>query len=489
MCGMCSAFIFNCVRKLLRDHRIIREHIRQSRENRLDEIGRKSTPCPLSITQSEIRQRGSESPSFELDSNKELIPTTTLISNDYTKEELDINYDSAVINDIHQCNNVSNATQERMQETNDEPEMCDISCQTRESLFDPRNSDPIISGSPAFSTFGYQSVGNSQNGVATCLRRTTPHSQQSRSSVVQSQSNTPPSRSTSKSSTGCSPSRECDSNSIICPKHSPIPAPPGWSLHDPPYPQIQSSGSFTDTTEYPSYQRYQSPKPELRNYQVPELTRQTTVGSGERYGSFLYGSGRGSSNTTSNPTTNNGSQHSGTQKFPTPDSRYRAEAVIEVDQKRPFSIESTKSAPDGRQLANNDPIVMSLTDEASGETIFRKIPLNSLPILKPPKEFDSELSSVIGCQCRCCFHRHSHSTNSPRPVMPCCMRQRCKHDFNYRTWPSQFNKSGKNVKLNFKKCQSVGYHGGSIDINKSVWFTDSNRKFLRSDKIGASISF
>ncbi|KAK0174587.1 hypothetical protein PV327_010345 [Microctonus hyperodae] len=482
---MCSAFIFNCVRKLLRDHRIIREHIRQSRENRLDEIGRKSTPCPLSITQSEIRQRGSESPSFELDSNKELIPTTTLISNDYTKEVLDLNYDPAVMNDIHQCNNVSNATQERMQETNDEPEMCDISCQTRESLFDPRNSDPIISGSPAFSTFGYQSVGNSQNGVATCLRRTNPHSQQSRTSVMQSQSNTPPSRSTSKSSTGCSPSRECDTNSIICPKHSPIPAPPGWSLHDPPYPQIQSSGSYADTTEYPSYQRYQSPKPELRNYQTSELTRQTTVGSGERYGSFLYGSGRGSSNTTSNPTTDNGSQHSGTQKFPTPDSRYRAEAVIE-----PYKRRHPRFRNQGRESGNNDPIVMSLTDEASGESLFRNVLLNGLPILKPPKEFDSEFSSVVYCQRRCCFHGHSHLGNLPRPAMPCCLVKRCEQEFNYRTWPNRFSKSGKNVKSNFKKCQSVGNHGGSVDINKSVWFTDFNRKFKRSEnEIGASIPF
>ncbi|XP_059473149.1 neuropilin and tolloid-like protein 2 isoform X2 [Neocloeon triangulifer] len=38
--GMCFAFIFNCSRKLIRDHRIMKEHIHQSRENRLNEVGR-----------------------------------------------------------------------------------------------------------------------------------------------------------------------------------------------------------------------------------------------------------------------------------------------------------------------------------------------------------------------------------------------------------------------------------------------------------------
>ncbi|XP_034242072.1 uncharacterized protein LOC117645776 [Thrips palmi] len=40
--GMCFAFVYNCIGKLLRDHRIIQEHMRQSREDRLDEMGRKS---------------------------------------------------------------------------------------------------------------------------------------------------------------------------------------------------------------------------------------------------------------------------------------------------------------------------------------------------------------------------------------------------------------------------------------------------------------
>ncbi|XP_046386437.1 uncharacterized protein LOC124156137 [Ischnura elegans] len=38
--GMCFAFVFNCVRKLVRDHRIMQDHIRQSREGQLDTLGR-----------------------------------------------------------------------------------------------------------------------------------------------------------------------------------------------------------------------------------------------------------------------------------------------------------------------------------------------------------------------------------------------------------------------------------------------------------------
>lgn len=262
-----------------------------------------------------------------------------MISHDYTKDlVLEMNYGTTEINDIHQSNNMSNATQERLQETSEEPEMCDSSCQTRESLFDPRISDPGIS-SPAFSTFGYRSTSGSQNGVGINLRKA-PQTQLTRQSTKQSQSNSPGIRQSFEQYSACSPAALArESDAIICARHTPIPAPPGWSSHDP---------TYTEMPEYLSYQRYHSPKPdrEPQNYHPPPgLTRQITVGSGERYGNFLYGSGRGSSNTASN--TNSGStQHSNTPKYPPSDPRYRAEAVIEVDQKRPFSIESTKSAPD-----------------------------------------------------------------------------------------------------------------------------------------------
>lgn len=41
--GMILLFLFNCSRKIIRDHKIIREHIRQSRESKLNELGRHST--------------------------------------------------------------------------------------------------------------------------------------------------------------------------------------------------------------------------------------------------------------------------------------------------------------------------------------------------------------------------------------------------------------------------------------------------------------
>ncbi|XP_050461844.1 uncharacterized protein LOC126856899 [Cataglyphis hispanica] len=355
MFGMSFAFVFNCVRKLIRDHRIIQEHIRQSRENRLDELGRKSTPCPISSSRTDLRERDSESPSLEVLPSKELMPPTTMISQEYTKDlVLEIGYNASDITDIHQSNNVSNATQERLQESSEEPEMRDNSCQTRESLFEPRILDAM-----GFTTFGVRAP-SSQNGTNLHHHYHHHHQQQQLTpthleNIQSSQPGSQPSSQTSQHSlqqsvsqcSGCSPaSRGRDGSMGVCPKHNPIPAPPGWSMHESSYPlSVPQVAQYPEQLDYPSYQRYQSPKPSRDHYrQSPKFTRQPTVGSGERYGSSVYGSGHGSSNTTSST-----SQHSSTpsKRQPQPvDPRYRAEAVIEVDQRRPFSIESTKSAPD-----------------------------------------------------------------------------------------------------------------------------------------------
>ncbi|XP_043521392.1 uncharacterized protein LOC122534628 isoform X1 [Frieseomelitta varia] len=355
MFGMSFAFVFNCVRKLIRDHRIIREHIRQSRENRLDELGRKTTPCPITSSRTDIRDRGSDSPSLEVIPSKELLPPTTLIAQDYTKDlVLEMAYNTRDMNDIHQSNNVSNATQERLQESSEEPEMRDNSCQTRESLFEPRISDNAMP--VGFTTFGVRAPG-SQNGTNHLhhhrhqyLHHQSPpqsrqSSQPSQHSVQQSSEHG--SQQPGSQCSGCSPaSRGRDGSMGVCPKHNPIPAPPGWSTRESSYPLPSRQGSpYHEPPDYPSYQRFQSPKSNRENSvyrQSPKLLRQGTSGSGERYGSSVYGSGHGSSNASS-------AQHSGTPKCPqqtTSDPRYRAEAVIEIDQRRPFSIESTKSAPD-----------------------------------------------------------------------------------------------------------------------------------------------
>lgn len=264
-------------------------------------------------------------------------------------------YNTRDMNDIHQSNNVSNATQERLQENNEEPEMRDNSCQTRESLFEPRISDSIIP--VGFTTFGVRGPG-SQNGTNHLHHHRHHHLHHHQSPTQSRQSGQSSQHSMQQSSehssqqpgsqcSGCSPaSRGRDGSMGICPKHNPIPAPPGWSTHESSYPlPLHQGSSYPEHPDYPSYQRFQSPKPSRENSvyrQSPKLLRQGTTGSGERYGSSVYGSGHGSSNTSS-------TQHSGTPKCSqqtTSDARYRAEAVIEVDQRRPFSIESTKSAPD-----------------------------------------------------------------------------------------------------------------------------------------------
>ncbi|XP_065350494.1 neuropilin and tolloid-like protein 1 isoform X3 [Cloeon dipterum] len=63
--GMCFAFVFNCTRKLIRDHRIMKEHMRQSRENRLDDVGR--GPCPELHTVSMTMLADNASGSFGAD--------------------------------------------------------------------------------------------------------------------------------------------------------------------------------------------------------------------------------------------------------------------------------------------------------------------------------------------------------------------------------------------------------------------------------------
>ncbi|XP_018401813.1 PREDICTED: uncharacterized protein LOC108778982 [Cyphomyrmex costatus] len=360
MFGMSFAFVFNCVRKLIRDHRIIQEHIRQSRENRLDELGRKSTPCPISVSTTDLHDHGSESPSLEVLPSKELMPPTTMIPQEYTKDlVLEMTYNASDIIDIHQSNNVSNATQERLQESSEEPEMRDNCCQTRESLFESRMPDTMVSY--GFTTFGVRAP-SSQNGTNHHHHHHFHlHRQQSQQSPQQSQSSQPSSQSPQQSSqqqsisqcSGCSPaSRGRDGSMGICPKHNPIPAPPGWSTHESSYPlPVPQAAQYPEQLDYPSYQKFQSPKPSREPSSVyrrsPKFLRQATLGSGERYGSSIYGSGHGSSNTTSS-TSQHSSGNTPTKRQPQPplDPRYRAEAVIEVDQRRPFSIESTKSAPD-----------------------------------------------------------------------------------------------------------------------------------------------
>ncbi|KAI4498570.1 hypothetical protein M0802_006276 [Mischocyttarus mexicanus] len=429
----------NCRFRWDEDDSTCDEHIRQSRENRLDELGRKSTPRPLSASRTDIRDRSSESPSLEVVPSKELLPPSTVIPEEYTVAYNNkITYNGRDMNDIHQSNNVSNATQERLQESNEEPEMRDNSCQTRESLFEPRLSDTVVT--PAFTTFGFR---GSQNGTnyhrhhhhhhhhhPQSPQKSHPSPSLSHQSSQQSSQQNSHQQASSQCS-GCSPaSRGRDGSMGVCPKHNPIPAPPGWSSHELSYPPQHQSGQYQEVTDYPTYQRFQSPKPtgECGTYhQSPKFVRQNTVGSGERYGSSVYGSGQssaqisghGSSNVTSSTQHSTSSksqqqqqqQQIQQQQVPS-DPRYKAEAVIEIDQRRPFTRLSPR--------------------------------LDDLPILKPPGDFGAPVfkcktPSLSWQHCGCPSHSHLPSRRS---TITWSALKRCGQDAFYRTWP---NRSAKRL--------------------------------------------
>ena len=101
---------------------------------------------------------GSKSPSLEVLANpKELVCSVTAINHcEYVRERSVTTDVSVDLTDIHQSNNVSNATQERMQVSGfEERETRDMECQTRESLFD---TGVILKPYPAFTTFGIHTV-------------------------------------------------------------------------------------------------------------------------------------------------------------------------------------------------------------------------------------------------------------------------------------------------------------------------------------------
>ncbi|XP_023248127.1 uncharacterized protein LOC106641909 [Copidosoma floridanum] len=402
MSGLCFTCIFNCIKKLIHDHRIIREHLRQSRERKLDELGRKMTPCSIldGCTElgGDVHRHGSETPSLEILAHpKELVSPMASIDRDYVRERsVGLSVD---LSDIHQSNNVSNATQERLQESSEERETREMGCQTRESIFD---SGLILkpSAHPAFTTFGIQTT-----TPLTASRKPSldyhpthhyhhhahphyhPHHQasyhQHHHHSNDTEIGTPPEKlepispHVSQRCSVCHPSavpRTLD----LCPRHSltPIvPAPPGWSAHESVYtaedlsslqrlqiqqPQSSSSGGspvkLTTEPEREHSNSLSSSRPSPRF----SIQRQKTVGSGEHYG-FIYGHEerdkerhclveREKEAGDYTGSSGNSSQRSmGAKPVRCPqvlDSRFKTEAVIEVDQKRPFSIESTKSAPD-----------------------------------------------------------------------------------------------------------------------------------------------
>ncbi|XP_011502378.1 PREDICTED: uncharacterized protein LOC105365819 [Ceratosolen solmsi marchali] len=370
MSGLCFTFILNCVKKLIRDHRIIKEHIRQSRENRLDEFGRKASPCLITELCTEIGNNdqchSNELPTFEvLSKPKELISHVTINGQDYEKEQnMRLSVD---LNDIHQSNNVSNATQERLQESSEEREMHDMECQTRESLF---ASDFILKPAhPEFTTFSFQTPNYRSKlsfdyyPIYEYRDHTYPHQQSQSYNYYQDDMNQQVIKNNFKTlpekieqdpiqrqySTNY-PSNQLSSK--LCLKHSStpiVPAPPGWSSHGSTYNssdrvnfQRLSITSSTKVTNEESKNSFIS----RSNKISPNISIHKKISSSDENYECTY------DNTEKSHSVSSGSisQRSGIAKpIKCPqkvDSQFTTEAVIEVDKKRPFSIESTKSAPD-----------------------------------------------------------------------------------------------------------------------------------------------
>ncbi|XP_055713614.1 neuropilin and tolloid-like protein 1 [Phlebotomus papatasi] len=175
--GMFAAFLVSCLRKLIRDHKIIREHIRQSKESKLDELGRHSTKLPeerQSIKKSRenlstklaVSTSSSRGKSVDAISNTGHILDSPDISNRYYREIVPIPPTGTATHCEMKRPEVlvgwRTSSLQDESHSSDGVGMCDIACQTRESLFQPifRNKvtqSPIPSSEIRFSTFGYNS--------------------------------------------------------------------------------------------------------------------------------------------------------------------------------------------------------------------------------------------------------------------------------------------------------------------------------------------
>ncbi|XP_050077065.1 uncharacterized protein LOC126564155 [Anopheles maculipalpis] len=179
--GMILLFLFNCSRKIIRDHKIIREHIRQSRESKLNELGRHSTKKLVDLDITKLPP-----PAFDKDPINvlESSSTTNVNNGQYYRDmgigsvgggsagsgggtagphmfssRIDIKADPQDVlrGSYHEDPLSRSGTLGR-----DGGGMCDMACQTRESLFQPvfknkvNQSPNQLQNSIRFSTFGYE---------------------------------------------------------------------------------------------------------------------------------------------------------------------------------------------------------------------------------------------------------------------------------------------------------------------------------------------
>ncbi|XP_033171210.1 uncharacterized protein LOC117148103 isoform X1 [Drosophila mauritiana] len=148
--GMVITFIVNCIRKIIRDQKIIREHIRESKESKLDEMGRNSKGRSR---ENISRQKHSQTSLQILDdvSNRyyrEAVPLSTQSSKaDFKEKEHSILRRHADMTQTSLCgvgeddgesSSTTTATHEMMTKAAMSAvpsNACDMGCQTRESLF------------------------------------------------------------------------------------------------------------------------------------------------------------------------------------------------------------------------------------------------------------------------------------------------------------------------------------------------------------------
>ncbi|KAJ6637091.1 Neuropilin and tolloid-like protein 2 [Pseudolycoriella hygida] len=161
--AMTTAFLVNCVRKLIRDQKIIREHIRQSKESKLDEAGRMSLKRSLeNINRIAPRKQ-------TLQSHQRSIHILDDESNRYYQDAVPVPVTSGSRVDLRSENNYRSQEIKdildaslRSEKGSQDAGMCDMACQTRESLFAPVFKNKITQapsnqtpGTIRFSTFGY----------------------------------------------------------------------------------------------------------------------------------------------------------------------------------------------------------------------------------------------------------------------------------------------------------------------------------------------
>ncbi|XP_017086523.1 uncharacterized protein LOC108118365 isoform X1 [Drosophila eugracilis] len=148
--GMVITFIVNCIRKIIRDQKIIREHIRESKESKLDEMGRNSKGRSR---ENISRQKHSQTSLQILDdvSNRyyrEAVPLSQQSSKaDFKEKEHSILRRHADMTQTSLCgvgeddgesSSTTTATHELMTKAAMSAvpsNACDMGCQTRESLF------------------------------------------------------------------------------------------------------------------------------------------------------------------------------------------------------------------------------------------------------------------------------------------------------------------------------------------------------------------